>query len=99
TVTNGAVVLDLPKIPGTQEYKVLNTPDLNLGFGVLNSGSLSGWNWSNSAAGTLGFYRAMAVPMPTNDMLAALVLNRLAYGPTPDDLERVKAIGADQYIA
>jgi uncharacterized protein (DUF1800 family) len=99
SVTNGAAVLDLPKVPGTQEYRVLGTSDLNLGFGVLNSGSLSGWTWSNSAAATLGFFQAVAVPMPTNDMLAALVLNRLAYGPTPDELERVKTIGADAWIA
>ncbi|HEY6229423.1 MAG TPA: DUF1800 family protein [Verrucomicrobiae bacterium] len=99
SVTNGNAVLDLPKVPGTQEYKVLSTPDLNLGFGVLNSGSISGWTWSNAVAGNLGFFRAMAVPMPTNDMLAGLVLNRLAYGPTPDELERVKSIGADAYIA
>jgi uncharacterized protein (DUF1800 family) len=99
SVTNGAAVLELPKVPGTQEYKVLGTPDLNLGFGVLNSGSLSGWTWSNSAAATLGFFQAIAVPMPTNDMLAGLVLNRLAYGPTPDELERVKTIGADAWIA
>src|SRR5206468_10807407 len=84
---------------GTQEYKVLSTPDLNLDFGVLNSGAISGFTWSNSVAGDLGFFRAMAVPMPTNDMLAALVLNRLAYGPTPDELERVKSIGADAWIA
>ena len=99
SVTNGNAVLDLPKVPGTQEYKVLSTPDLNLGFGVLNSGSISGWTWSNAVAGNLGFFRAMAIPMATNDMLAGLVLNRLAYGPTPDELERVKSIGADAYIA
>jgi len=99
SVTNGTATLDLPKVPGTQEYKVLSTPDLNLGFGVLNSGAISGWTWSNSVAGSSGFFRAMAVPMATNDMLTALVLNRLAYGPTPDELERVKSIGADAWIA
>jgi uncharacterized protein (DUF1800 family) len=99
TVTNGTTVLDLPKVPGTQEYKVLNTPDLNLDFSVLYSGGISGFTWSNSAAGSEGFFRAMAAPMPQSDMLAALVLNRLAYGQTPDELERTKTIGADAWIA
>src|SRR5258706_45823 len=58
-VTNGNAVLDLPKVPGTQEYKVLSTPDLNLDFGVLNSGAISGFSWSNSVASTQGFFRAM----------------------------------------
>lgn len=99
SVTNGNTVLDLPKVPGTQEYKVLTTPDLNVGFSVLNSGSISGWTWQDLAAGSQGFFRAMAIPMPANETLGALVLNRLAYGPTPDELERVKSIGPDAWIA
>src|SRR6185503_2346723 len=52
-----------------------------------------------------GFYRVAVVPMEingspqtTNSLLTGTVLNRLAYGPTPDELERVRAIGADNYI-
>src|SRR5437667_1669932 len=51
------------------------------------------------------FYRLEVVPMDssglpqsTNSLLTATVLNRLAYGPTPDELERVRAIGPDAYI-
>jgi len=98
-VTNGNAVLDLPRVPGTDQYKVLTTLDLNLGFGVLNSGSITGFVWNGTVPGTQGFFRVQADPMPTNDMLSALVLNRLAYGPTPDELERAKAIGADAWIA
>src|SRR5437660_9050602 len=52
-----------------------------------------------------GFYRVEVIPMDssgwpqsTNSLLTATVLNRLAYGPTPDELERVRAIGPDAYI-
>ena len=38
-------------------------------------------------------------PQSTNSLLTATVLNRLAYGPTPDELERVRGIGPDAYIA
>ena len=37
--------------------------------------------------------------MATNSLLVANVLNRLAYGPTPDELERVTAMGASAYIS
>src|SRR2546425_2536881 len=52
-----------------------------------------------------GFYRVEVVPMDTSgspgstsSLLTGTVLNRLAYGPTPDELERVRLIGADNYI-
>ena len=35
------------------------------------------------------FVRLQATPMSSNALLTAIVLNRLAYGPTPDELERV----------
>jgi uncharacterized protein (DUF1800 family) len=44
------------------------------------------------------FYRVAVTPMSSNALLAADVLNRLAYGPTPDELERVTAIGPQAYI-
>lgn len=40
-----------------------------------------------------------ACPVDTDLALAGHLLRRLAYGPTPDELERVQAIGADAYIA
>src|SRR6266568_5956361 len=52
-----------------------------------------------------GFYRLEVTPMDTsgspvstNSLLTGTVLNRLAYGPTPDELERVRTIGAQAYI-
>jgi uncharacterized protein (DUF1800 family) len=52
-----------------------------------------------------GFYRVEVVPMEvngspqsTNSLLPGTVLNRLAYGPTPDELARVRTIGADNYV-
>lgn len=35
------------------------------------------------------FYSLQLLQMSSNDLLRANILNRLAYGPTPDDLERV----------
>ena len=45
------------------------------------------------------FYQAAVTPMSSNDLFAATVLNRLTYGPTPDDIDRIRAIGPEQFIA
>src|SRR5436190_4479587 len=62
------------------------------------------WRRTNNTTPN-GFYRVEVVPMDTsgspattNSLLTGTVLNRLAYGPTPDELERVRAIGADNYV-
>lgn len=58
------------------------------------------WEWRrtnlNAAA---GFHRVIATPMTDTARLATHVLNRLTYGPTPDEIERVNAIGPDAFIA
>ena len=36
--------------------------------------------------------------MSSNALLTATLLNRIAYGPSPDDLDHVTAIGPDAYI-
>ena len=45
------------------------------------------------------FYSVAATPMSSNDLLSVNLLNRIAYGPTPDEMARVKAIGPQAYIA
>jgi uncharacterized protein (DUF1800 family) len=42
---------------------------------------------------------AHAAPAATPEQQAVHVLNRLAYGPKPGDIERVKKIGVQRYIA
>src|ERR1043166_1088258 len=42
--------------------------------------------------------RLRFTPMDTNALLVSTVLNRLAYGPTPDELARVAGIGPQAYI-
>ena len=55
--------------------------------------------WMTPLTAGIGFYRLQVEPMKPEDLLATQVLNRLAYGPTPDELERVKAMGAEAYIS
>jgi len=44
------------------------------------------------------YYRVGITPLTSNAVLTAHVLNRLAYGQTPDELERVTAIGPQAFI-
>jgi uncharacterized protein (DUF1800 family) len=55
------------------------------------------WRLTNVTAPS-AFYSVGATPLSSNALLTGHVLNRLAYGPTPDDLERVTAIGPQAYI-
>ena len=57
-----------------------------------------GYEWRTTNTSTNGFYRLQVTPTSSNALLVAHVLNRLAYGPTPDELQRVTSIGADAYI-
>jgi uncharacterized protein (DUF1800 family) len=60
------------------------------------------YQWQNPNALPPHFSRLQVTPMSSNALLAAIALNRLAYGPTPDELERVltasNAIGAQGFI-
>jgi uncharacterized protein (DUF1800 family) len=96
---NGEKILDLPLLPGTEQYRVWGSPDLNQPFAVLNSGTIAGFSWRAPLQLPSEFFQVEGVPMSQRDMLSALVLSRLAYGPTPDELERVRQIGPDAYIA
>ncbi|TAL07371.1 MAG: hypothetical protein EPO07_00290, partial [Verrucomicrobia bacterium] len=69
---------------------ITNTPTLVTNFAYE-------WRLTNVTA-SAGFYRVGITPLSSNAVLAGHVLNRLAYGPTPDELERVNAIGPQAYI-
>ncbi len=60
--------------------------------------SPSGYSWSTSNALPSQFYSLKLQQLDPAALLSANVLNRVAYGPTPDDLERLGAIGADAYL-
>src|SRR5207249_4690306 len=76
------------------------------GTNVLKTNIQAFYEWrSTDNATPNGFYRlevtpmdASGSPLSTNSLLTGTVLNRLAYGPTPDELERVRAMGADNYV-
>jgi uncharacterized protein (DUF1800 family) len=57
-----------------------------------------GYEWRTTNNLPLGFYQVQVTPMDSNAVLAAHLLNRLSYGPTPDELDRVTAMGPAAFI-
>ena len=98
----GTDQISIPFVPGDAvvEYQMEFAPLLNAPFTLISSGGFVGTTWTNSVPfGTTGFYRLNAQVVGTNELAGVTLLNRIAYGPTPDELDRVKQMGPDAYIA
>src|SRR5437879_3965500 len=101
-----ATDLDSPFLPDpnfllTPRYLTNYFTNLANGSNIVttNIQALYEWRRTNNTTPN-SFYRLEVVPMDTsglpqstNSLLTSTVLNRLAYGPTPDELERVTTIG------
>src|SRR5258706_1118455 len=88
-VTNAQKKIQWTPYPGAQEFKIWRSGSLFGPYTEDSSGSVSGYEWTSPAGGSDKFYQLQVVPLAPNALLTATVLNRLAYGPTPDELQRV----------
>ena len=86
--------------PAAQRYDVFSATNVADTF-ALDSGSgwLLGPTFVITNPGPVRFYRVGVTPMNSNDLFAATVLNRLCYGPSPDDLDHIRAVGAEAFIS
>ena len=99
TVTANGARVSIRPAPAVEQYEVMEAPSLD---GVFQRavGVREGLEWLGPVApGGSSWFRVDATEMSTHDLLTATVLHRLAYGPSPDDLARVRAIGPEAYIA
>jgi hypothetical protein len=99
-ITNSQRVIRFAPYPAADEYKLFHADTVQGRYSEDAAAILSGYDWKTpiSRPGTLGFYRLHVTTLNDHDLLAATVLNRLAYGPTPDELERVRAMGPQAFI-
>src|SRR6266404_975162 len=95
--TNGQKQVSWTPYPAAQEFKLLSTPDLFAPFTEDSSGNVSGYDWFGPLTDWLSFHRLQVTPLSSNTLLSATVLNRLTYGPTPDDLEHINSIGPQAF--
>lgn len=97
--TNGQPRLVFP-YPGAQAYEILSADAVLGPFAPdTTSGRFLGPTFIVTNGSAMKIFKVGAVPMSSNDLFMATVLNRLTYGPTPDEIDRIHAIGADAYIA
>src|SRR4026209_1533990 len=91
TVTNGIKTVTWgPLVPALEVLRFMSGVDLlsvsNDTTGVLSK-SVAGYMWRSTNNLPRQFYAVEATHLSSNALLSANILNRLAYGPTPDDLQ------------
>jgi len=96
--TNGQAQLAFP-YPSAQQYNVYSTPDASQPFVPdTTSGRLLGSSFLVTNGAPNRLYRVSVTPMSSNAVFSANVLNRVTYGPTPEDIERIQIIGPQAFI-
>ena len=92
--TNGRPILEFRLVPSASEYRVRSSASPGA-VGTLLGGSHRGGRWTAEApsVGDSAFYRLEALILSNETVRASTLLNRIAYGPTPDELDRLAAIG------
>ncbi len=96
--SNGLPVLAFP-YPAAQQYTVFGATNAAGPYVTPTPGLLTGPTFLVTNPALRCFYRVSATQMSSNDLFSATVLNRLTYGPTPGDLDHIKAVGPEQFIA
>lgn len=96
--SNGQPRLVFP-YPAAQQYNIFSSANVTNPFAPDTfSGKFLGPTWIVTNGETMRFYSVSATPMSSNDLFTATVINRLTYGPTPSDLDYIRAIGPQQFI-
>jgi uncharacterized protein (DUF1800 family) len=96
--SNGTKIITFTPSPAADAYGVKSSTDAGGVFTNDGSVVVSGNRVLVTNNASAGFFTIGATTMPSNNLLIANLLNRIAYGPTPDELERLAAIGPQAYI-
>ena len=96
--TNGFPQLAFP-YPAATAYTVFGATNPAGPYVTPVPGLLVGPTFTVTDGAEYQFYRASVTPMSSNDLFSATVLNRLTYGPTPDDIARIAQIGPQEFIS
>lgn len=88
--------------PAAQQFRLLRADQLGVPFREDPAGTVIGYDWFGPITDMLGFFRLEVTSLSSNHVVAATALNRLAYGPTPDDIQRFlsgpQPASPDEYI-
>src|SRR3954462_13822746 len=86
TVSNTVKTITFTPAPAIDQYIIKSSTNVGVSFSNDTSGGLSDMKFKVTNSNPVRFYSVAATSMSSNALLAANILNRLAYGPTPDDL-------------
>jgi uncharacterized protein (DUF1800 family) len=105
TISNNVKTVHWPLVPALESYQLATGTTINQNAVVSPSLILrtpGGYSYTTSNTLAQQFFKLRLTNMSSQALLTANLFNRIAYGPTPDDLERVltgpSAIGPDAYI-
>lgn len=96
--TNGGALLDWTRYPAAESYQLLaaSVPEGPYAIDPLAPDIEPPWLQPNAGSNT--FFRLTVTPLDTNTLWGLTLLQRIAYGPTPDELPRVRALGPEAYL-
>lgn len=88
--------------PAAQQYLIQSSTNPSGPFVNDASGGINGYAWTGTNNAPSLFYRLQVTPVSSNALWAINLLNRAAYGPSPDELARVvtgtNAIGPAAFL-
>src|SRR6185436_1514422 len=93
TLSNAQKRISFTPYPSGDVFDMLRTDSLGSGWSSDLSGSFSGLVWTGVGGNSNRFYALQVTPLSSNALLSATVLSKLAYGPTPDLLDRLATSG------
>jgi uncharacterized protein (DUF1800 family) len=99
TTQNGRPVLELTPAPASVGYQLQQAQTVDGTYAPDLEATQSGLQLTGGLLGdTPRFFRIDSVPLDAETLAATTLLHRIAYGPTPDELERVRTMGTAAYI-
>jgi uncharacterized protein (DUF1800 family) len=99
TRSNNVKTVRFTPAPAVDGYTLRSSPTVTGPFSNAVASLSGGGTFQVSNGLPAEFFKVGATPMSSNDLLSVNLLNRIAYGQTPDELTRVRTIGPQAYIA
>ncbi|HEY6167713.1 MAG TPA: DUF1800 family protein [Verrucomicrobiae bacterium] len=94
TVSSNNYTITVAPLEGADVLTLLRATTAGGSYSTVTPGAGSvGYRLIHNNAATQGYYKSQITTLSSNAVLTAIALNRLAYGPTPDEIERIMGAG------
>ena len=89
--------ISIPPYPSADAFRMLGSQDLVTW--TETAGVFSNLTWTAALDAATRFHRLEVTPLSSNALLAATVMHKLTYGPTPALIDRLSAGGVETFIS